>query len=69
MNERQQDKWICCGGVVFTAAIAVAGYAFHNHEIALFGAAGFTAFSGPLFMVMNRELNGNGSGSTNPTQG
>ena len=64
-----QDKFICCGGVIFMAAIAVVGYWFGKHDIALFGATGFTAFSGPLFMAMNREMGGkNGSGSPDPMQ-
>ena len=71
---RQTDKWICCAGVVLMSGICVAGYLLGNHDVAMFGAGGFTAFSGPLFMAMNRDMtatgNGNGkaSGSTDPTQ-
>ena len=73
-QERQIDKLICCGGAILMAMIAVFGYWCGNHDIALFGATGFTAFSGPLFRVMNREIgsaNGNGksSGSSDPTKG
>ena len=72
-GQAQADKWICCGGVVFMSIIAVVGWWFGKHDIALFGAGGFTAFSGPLFMAMNRDnmSNGNGkngSGSADPTQ-
>lgn len=51
------------------AIIAVLGYWRGNHDIAIFGFTGFTAFSGPLFMVMNRELNnvnGKSSGTPDP---
>jgi hypothetical protein len=56
MNSRTVDKLICCGGVLLMSCIAVFGYLKGNHDIAIFGAAGFTAFSGPLFMVMNQEM-------------
>lgn len=64
------DKWICCWGVVLMSLIAVAGYWTGKHDVAFFGATGFTAFSGPLFMALNRDLgnkNGNGK-SPDPTQ-
>lgn len=70
LNERQTDKLICCGGILLMSIIAVTGYMLHDRDIAFFGTTGFLTFSGPLFMVMNRELgngNGNGSGSANPT--
>jgi hypothetical protein len=77
MNQnRQSDKWICCAGVIFFSAIAVAGYFIGNHDVAVFGVTGFTAFSGPLFMALNRDMSANGnsnatkngSGTPDPTQ-
>lgn len=69
---KQTDKWICLAGVLFMSAIAVAGYVLGNHDVAYFGASGFTAFSGPLFMAMNRDMNNsgnkNGSGTADPSQ-
>jgi hypothetical protein len=56
MNPQLLDKMICCCGVLLMTLVAVAGFWKGNNAIAAFGVTGFTAFSGPLFMVMNREI-------------